>query len=212
MSVQPPGPTEFGVKLAEVDGDSRYSRFVTWMKIVLPVGAAILLVTVFVSSGTFNVRDRLAITFQEIGPQNDDLRMVSPRISGVDRRGRPYVVTADTATQTVDNPNRIAMENIEADMMLDDGGNWISLTARSGILLSEAEHLTLEENIDVFAASGYEFHAETAEIDMKQGTLVSRSPVRGQGPIGTLEANGMEASDKGETIRFTGGVRVVTYQ
>ncbi|MEQ9520355.1 MAG: LPS export ABC transporter periplasmic protein LptC [Parvibaculum sp.] len=193
------------------DERSPYSRFVTSMKFGLPLLAIILLLTLFISSGTFNSGPEIAITFQEVGELNDDLRMVSPRITGVDRKGRPYVVTAETATQTVDNPNRIQLETINADLLLDTTGDWLSITSRYGTLETEEEMLSLRGQIDVYAAQGYEFHAETAEMDLKNGGLVSHDPVQGQGPVGTITANGVEATENGEKITFTGGVRVVVY-
>lgn len=193
------------------DERSRYSAFVLGMKILLPALAVILLISVFVSSTTFNSRPDIPVTFREVSRLNDDLRMVSPRITGVDRRGRPYVVTADTATQEVDNPNQIFLENIEADLMLDEGGNWLSVTSRFGTLETEAETLNLREDISVFSANGYEFHAQSADMDFRAGSLISDQPVYGQGPVGTLNANGVETSNNGDRIIFTGGVRVVVY-
>jgi len=220
MSVQsPPGQSaqQFGSPDPSVNaleaGDERssYSAFVLGMKIALPALAVILLISVFVSSTTFNSRPELTPTFRDVGRLNDDLRMVSPRITGVDRRGRPYVVTADTATQEVDNPDKIYLENIEADLMLDDGGNWLAITSRFGTLQSDAETLDLHDDISVFSADGYEFHAQTANMNFRTGSLISDQPVYGQGPLGTINANGVETSNDGEKIKFTGGVRVVVF-
>ncbi|WOF72662.1 LPS export ABC transporter periplasmic protein LptC [Parvibaculaceae bacterium PLY_AMNH_Bact1] len=224
MSVQsPPGQSaqSFGSldsgsnggidSLEPSDERSRYSAFVLGMKILLPALAVILMISVFVSSTTFNSRPDIPVTFREVSRLNDDLRMVSPRITGVDKSGRPYVVTADTATQEVDNPNQIFLENIEADLMLDEGGNWLSVTSRFGTLQTEAETLNLREDISVFSANGYEFHAQSADMDFRAGSLTSDEPVYGQGPVGTLNANGVETSNNGEKIVFTGGVRVVVY-
>src|SRR3546814_553438 len=80
-------------------GGHRHSRFVSAMKIFLPLGAMALLVTVLFYSGIFDSRDRLDISFREITTLNNDLRMVSPRITGLDKSGLPYLLTADTATQ-----------------------------------------------------------------------------------------------------------------
>lgn len=212
QSAQPFGSPATDAPILETgDERSNYSAFVLGMKILLPVLAIILMVSVFVSSTTFNSKPDLVIDFREVDTLSDDLRMVSPRITGVDRRGRPYVVTADTATQQVDNPDKIYLENIEADLMLDEGGNWLSLTSRFGTLQSEAETLDLREEISVFSANGYEFHAQTANMDFGAGSLVSDQPVYGQGPVGTINANGVETSNDGDKIKFTGGVRVVVF-
>eukprot|EP00435_Cladocopium_sp_Y103_P077554 s1_g1293.t1 len=220
MSVQsPPGQSahtfssDSGAsgELERSDERSRYSAFVLGMKVLLPALALLLVISLFVSSTTFNSRPDIPVTFREVSRLNDDLRMVSPRITGVDKRGRPYVVTADTATQKVDNPDQIFLENIEADLMLDEGGNWLSVSSRFGTLQTEAETLKLREEIAVYSANGYEFHAESADMDFRAGSLTSDQPVYGQGPVGTLNANGVETSDNGDKIVFTGGVRVVVF-
>ncbi len=205
------GPNGASGSLEPSDERSRYSAFVLGMKILLPALALILVISLFVSSTTFNSRPDIPVTFREVTRLNDDLRMVSPRITGVDKRGRPYVVTADTATQKVDNPDQIFLENIEADLMLDEGGNWLSVSSRFGTLQTEAETLKLREEIEVYSANGYEFHAESADMDFRAGSLTSDQPVYGQGPVGTLNANGVETSDNGNKIVFTGGVRVVVF-
>lgn len=181
------------------------------MKIALPLGALILLGIMIGYSGLFEDREGLAITFAEVNAVEDDLRMVSPRITGVDANGRPYVMTAFTATQAAENPNLITLETIQADLTLDDAEDWISLSARSGLLQADVEMLDLFGQIDIFSTEGYEFHAERARLDFRNGTLVSDQPVSGQGPLGTLEANGMEATNNGDLLRFTGGVKVVIY-
>lgn len=205
------GPNGHSGGLEPSNDRSRYSAFVLGMKIFLPALAVILLISIFVSSTTFNSRQDIPVTFREVSRLNDDLRMVSPRITGVDRRGRPYVVTADTATQQVEDQNQIFLENIEADLMLNEGGNWLSVTSRFGTLQSEAETLNLREDISVFSANGYEFHGQSADMDFREGSLNSDQPVYGQGPVGTLNANGVETSNNGDKIIFKGGVRVVVY-
>lgn len=190
---------------------SRYSRFVSLMKWLLPIGAVLIVISVFVASGTFDSRDKLAITFKEIETVDDDRRMVSPRMTGVDNKGRPYTVIAETATQAPDNPNRITLEKVEADLLLNEDGEWLSLSSRYGLLNTDMEEIELWENIRVFSDLGYRVRAATATIDLKHGTLKSDTPVYGQGPLGTLQSNGMEAENNGKTIRFTGGVKMVIF-
>ena len=87
----------------------RHSSFVSIMKIALPLGALVLLGIVLFYSGVFDSRDRLDITFREIATLNNDLRMVSPRITGLDKSGQPYLLTADTATQGAAGTTRRSM-------------------------------------------------------------------------------------------------------
>src|SRR3546814_8571987 len=78
-------PSHSGGTLLTADMFGRHSSFVSVMKVVLPLGAVALLIVVLVYSGVFDKRDRLDITFREISSLNNALRMVSPRVTGLDR-------------------------------------------------------------------------------------------------------------------------------
>ena len=189
----------------------RHSRFVSAMKVVLPLGAVALLLTVLFYSGVFDKRDRLDITFREIASLNNDLRMISPKVTGLDRSGQPYVLTADTATQVKDQPNHIQLDNLQADLKLSGDEEWISLSSTAGLLDSETEKLQLEQKIDVYLSSGYEFHGVSGQIDFREGTFSSDKPVEGQGPAGTLRADSMTANNGEKKIVFTGRVKMILY-
>lgn len=190
----------------------RYSSFVSIMKIALPVLAVVLIVAVFVAGGLFEERDKLAITFSEVDQIGDDHRMVNPRISGTDTKGRPFEVTATSARQAENNSDRISLENIQADMMLDDKGSWLSLSAQRGLLRLDLNSLLLYERVDAFTTWGYEVHGTVARIDLKTGDITSDAPVNVQGPMGLLRANKMSSSTAEGIIRFTDGIKLTLYQ
>lgn len=195
-------------------GSHGYTRFVVWMKVVLPLAALSLLALVLFYSGIFDDRDQLAITFAEINSVDDDLRMVSPRVSGLDAKGRPYEITADTATQTPGDPNHIRLENIAGHLTLNQGedgqsGDQIFLTAVSGLLQPNMEKLTLNERIDIRSQGGYVFYGTSAEINLADGTISTAEPVHGDGPFGVLDADSMVTKEGGNLIRFMGNVKLV---
>lgn len=203
----------------EARPQGRYSYFVTLMKVALPLGAVVLLIVVLYYSGVFDRNDRLDVTFREIETRPDDLRMVSPRIAGVTRDGRPYVINADNATQDADRPNFVVLENINAEMRLDRGaepaddgeGEWISLAATGGLLDSESQTLELTQQIDIATAQGYAFTGSHAVIDFDAGTVTSDSEVTGEGPLGTLRADRMTADHTGRVMRFEGKVKLLIH-
>ncbi|MGB3810628.1 MAG: LPS export ABC transporter periplasmic protein LptC [Parvibaculum sp.] len=190
---------------------SRHSRFVSIMKVALPLGAFALLATVLFYSGIFDSRDRLDITFRQIATLNNDLRMVSPRVTGLDNAGHPYLLTADTATQAKGQPSHIGLDNVQADLKLSEGTDWVSLAATSGMLDTETEMLELHQKIDIYASTGYEFHGTTAVINLRAGTVASDAPVQGHGPLGTLRADRMSADNDQRVMRFNGNVKVRFY-
>lgn len=188
---------------------SRYSRFVAAMKIVLPLGAVVLFVVVLFYSGAFDRKDDLDIAFREIDRQPGDLRMVSPRVAGMTSDGNPYLVTADNATQDITRPSFVRFENIHADVKLNEEQDWMSLTARSGLYNSELQTLDLEQQIDIFTTWGYEMHGQSATIDFERGELRSETGVEGHGPLGTLTADRMKAERATQVLRFDGNVRML---
>jgi len=213
VSSKPPsGPARRGGARGRAAGSGSYSRFVSIMKIALPLGALALFATVLIYSGVFDSHDRLDISFREISSINNDLRMVSPRIAGLDSTGRPYLITADTATQAQDRPSLVALDNIQADLKMTEDANWLSLAATSGQLDTEHEQLNLAQKVDLYSSWGYEFHGTSAAIDFRKGTLASKEPVEGHGPLGTLRADSMTADNATQTLRFMGRVKVRIYE
>lgn len=188
---------------------ARYSRFVSWMKIGLPLAAIAVLIAILVASGVLWPDDKIDVSYSEVAVKNDGLRMVSPRVTGLNQDGLPYTMTADTATQNPTTPNYVTLENIKAEMTLDEANGQINMKADRGLLDSDAHTLALQDNIDLFTSQGYEFHASQADINFKAGSLSSRQPVTGQGPLGTLSAETMTADHANETLHFEGKVRVV---
>ncbi len=189
--------------------EGRYSRFVSLMKIALPLGAFLLLGIVLLYSGVFSGRDNLDTAFRDIDRQPTDLRMVSPRVAGVTGDGSPYVVTADNATQDPAEPNFVTFDNIQADVKTNGEQDWLSLTASRGRYNSETQTLDLTQKIDIFTTWGYEMHGEQATVDFDQGKLRSDSEVQGHGPLGTLRADSMSADHATQVLRFDGNVKML---
>jgi lipopolysaccharide export system protein LptC len=189
----------------------RYSRFVSLMKLLLPVGAVALFAAVLIYSGLFDSRDRLDISFRDVTLPNDDLRMVTPRVAGLDSGGRPYFITADTATQNLNVPEEITLENLQADLKFVQGTDWLSLSSSTGLLNTQSELLKLNKQVDIYSTWGYEFHAQSAEINFRDGTVTTSQPVQGHGPIGTLRADSMQADNTKQTMHFEGRVKMKIY-
>lgn len=167
----------------------RYSRFVVIMKRALPLAALALIAAVVAYSLQPRLQDgrKLSIIFQKLHITND-LMMSSPRLTGEDSQGNPYVVTAERAVQDLKNRKHARLEKVEADITLKKG-DWINLTGAQGWLDMAEQKLWLWGVIDVFSDNGYEMHTSAADIDMLTGTVVGKKFVSGQGPLGTFYAD-----------------------
>ncbi len=184
-----------------------YSRFVGWMKIILPVAALFIVSTVIVYSTLPNANSNISLNIEEIKEVGDDLEMTQPKLTFTDKKDRDYLVVADTAVQNQDNQDVWDLKDIDADLTPENGG-WIKLTSTSGILHSQKEELDLMGVVDVTSHDGYEFHAVTAKVDFGEGTVKSEDPVKGSGPGGAISADSFSMVEGGNLITFTGDVQL----
>ena len=195
------------------DGSSAwvYSRFVTWMKVLLP-GVALVLIVLVVAWPYMKLQDtrfRIGFTALKAG-DGEDPSMLNPRFLGADKERQTFSVTADIAKNLLNNKKSVELEMPKADIALDDG-TWLVLTAEAGIFTRIEETLKLRGSVNMFHDSGYEFRTERADIDLNSGTATGDVPVVGQGPFGVLSAEGFRLVDKGKTIYFTGKSKLVMY-
>ena len=188
-----------------------YSRLVFVMKVLLPSIAVALLALVIAWPELISEASRFRLNAIPIDQREaDTLRMVNPRFVGTDDRNQPFAVTADMATQSSGNADLVALNQPKADIALDDG-SWVALTASNGLYHRADQSVDLRGAVNVFHDDGYEFHSESARIDLSAGTATGEEAVAGQGPLGNIEAEGFRILDRGARILFTGKARLVLY-
>jgi len=192
-------------------GSASYSRFVFLMKVVLPTVAVVLVGLIVVWPQLKVDETQFKIGFARLkSTEAGDPSLVNARFVGSDRDNRPYSVTADLAKHVLDKTAKVELEMPKADITTDDG-SWLALTANTGFFDREAKTLDLDGDVNMFHDSGFEFMTDSAHIDLGDGIAEGHDPVRGQGPFGTLRAEGFRMEDRGNRIVFTGKSRMVIY-
>jgi lipopolysaccharide export system protein LptC len=188
----------------------RYSRFVALMKRVLSLGAFLIIAAVLVFFFMQRMPHQLQMSYEQLGRIKNDLTMVKPRLTGVDSKGSPFVITADTAVQDAHNVKKASLQNMEADLTLDKH-NWLNARARYGMIDMASGQLELTGGIDVFTATGYELHSHSASANLKQSVIHGHEPVTGQGPQGTLRADEFHADRATDILTLTGHVQMTLF-
>ncbi len=190
---------------------NHYSIFVGFMKVLLPAVAVALILLMFAWPKFVLDDNRFRLNISELGPeQAESLTMINARFEGVDAKNRPYMLTADMATQSDRDKDRIDLELPKADITLQDGA-WLALTARQGLYRRERQVLDLIGSVSLFHDQGFELLTESAQVDLEHGTASGNQPVQGQGETGLIEAEGFRVYDRGARILFTGKSRMVIY-
>lgn len=137
-----------------------------------------------------------------------ELRMIEPRYAGIDRQGRPYVVTAAVGRQVPDRQDLMSLEKPRADMQAHNGAA-VVVTAATGVYQQQAQLLDLFGDVTVTHQNGTRFVTEAARVDTAHDAAAGSDPVEGHGPSGDIWAQGFRIFDKGDRILFTGKSRVV---
>jgi len=185
----------------------RYSRYVVLMKRLLSLGAFLIIAAVLAFFSAQRMPRQLQMSYEKLGRIENDLTMVKPRLAGADAKGNPFVITADFAVQDAHNPKKADLKNLEADLTLDKQ-NWINARAKSGMVDMNTGQLELRDGIDVFTATGYELHSNSASANLKQNMIHGHEPVTGQGPEGRLRADEFHADRTTNVLTLSGHVHM----
>src|SRR5687768_13825660 len=136
---------------------SRHSRRVSLLKRVLPVIGVALLLLVAIWPRLTPLWDRMRLALPAIDLREaKELRMVNPRYAGVDRTGRPFVVTAASGRQVPDRQDLMSLRSPRADVK-SQGGADIVLTAATGVYQSQGQLLDLFGEVTLVHQNGTRF-------------------------------------------------------
>lgn len=185
-----------------------YSRFVTMMKITLPLIAAVLVGLVVVWPQFRDVREGFRIEIARLTHSLGTQEVSNARFTGTDARGRPYTVIADSAAQVEGQPDLIGLAHPKADVTMQ-GGAWVASSADAGRFNRIDQLLDLTGGVSLFHDQGFEIHSPSARLDLKSGTAEGNEKVDGHGPTGTISAEGFRVLDNGARVFFTGPARLV---
>jgi lipopolysaccharide export system protein LptC len=184
--------------------DNRHSRRVALLKRILPAIGLALLLLIAVWPRLAPLWERMRMTFPAIDLREArQLRMVNPHYAGVDRLGRPFVVTAAIGRQVPDRQDLMSLEAPRADMKMHAGAD-VVVTAATGIYQAPVQLLDLFGEVTLVHQNGTRFRTDTARVDVANGTAEGGDPVVGEGPSGNVKAAGFQILGKGDTIIFTG--------
>lgn len=194
-----------------ISGRDGYSLFVTLMKVLLPALAVGLILLMVVWPQLRPDTDKFRIGVAKISlEQAESLSMLNPRFEGIDDKNQPFNVTADLATQETGDSQIVDLDRPKADISMEDG-TWLAVMAKAGRYDRTASTIDLNGEVVLFHDRGFEVQTPVAHVDLDAGVAVGDQPVRGQGPLGTIDSEGFRIEDRGARVFFTGQSRMTIY-
>jgi lipopolysaccharide export system protein LptC len=205
-----PGPEPFVDVHAGVDpryrAAMRHSLFVRVLKIALPT------ISVVVAGGfflfTYFVPDLPeGVSFGSIDVTNNAIVMENPHVSGFTNNGRAYELKADRAEQSLEDTKVVTLQKIGATIGIGDDET-AKVDATTGTYYADQQRLLLDKSIQLSTSTGIAGTLQSADIDMKAGTMRSDKPIDFSAQGSRILANSVEVQDRGKRILFRNGVKV----
>ncbi len=181
---------------------ARRRLMVRMTKYALPVFALALLSSIALWPEFDRAQEQARIAFRRMAGAVDGATLTDARYRGVDEHGRPYTVTAATATEV--SPGHINLVTPQGDITLENGA-WIMMRSLKGVFLQRTNQLDMQDNVTLYRDDGMTMHTASAAIDVKAAAAAGSAPVHVEGPVGTLDALGFTLLDRGGAIQFGPG-------
>jgi len=188
----------------------RYTRFVTWMRRVLPVAVLAIFAIVLTYALYPRTPERISMSYRQVEGLSGDLTMKKPRLSGTDAKGNPYLITADSAIQEGKNSRKVTLETVDADLQYN-GARWANASAGKGFIDLDAKWLNVSKGVSLYTDSGYELHTASAMADLDKNTITGRERVVGQGPMGSFVADSFHIDRNKQHVTLNGHVHMKMY-
>ena len=140
-----------------------------------------------------------------VSKETGGVRMVNPRFYGRDTSNRAFVVGAAEAARDAANGHTVTLKG--PSVTLDAGGaNPTRVAAANGVYREDQKRLNLTGRVDLDDGRGYHFTTPKAVVDTSTGHVTGDSGVRGQGPLGQMDASSYGVYDRGQRIVLKGDV------
>lgn len=139
------------------------------------------------------------------------IKMVNPRFYGRDTSNRAFVVGAGEAARDSKNAGVISLQ--KPSVTLDaEGPAPTKVQAGEGVYKETQRSMELSGGVKLSDGRGNSFETPRAVIDTKSGVVHGDQGVKGQGPLGQIDASSYGVYDSGKRIVFKGGVHAQIQQ
>lgn len=187
------------------DGRTNWDGFIRLMQIFLPI-SALILGTITIGWPFLNDAEvSFTLSKDDVARSDGIIRMTNMNYVGTDAKDRLFRIHANSGEQ--DNPSapRVRLTDIRAEMELEEG-QLATVDARTGILRTKTNSLSLIGGVTLATGNGYTLQMAGAEVDLRSRSATGQGDVTGSSDLGQLKAARMSLNVKEKEAVFEGGV------
>ncbi len=187
----------------------RYSQFVAWLKILLPLSALAMMSTLFLFARDNGAEPDMPFAEQLIEGGRTAEQVGAPYFAGTTERGDGLIFEADRAMPA---GSGIEAEVLRGRIEMTDG-SVLDLRAPQARFAEGSSMAELSGGVEIDSSTGYEVRTARLRAAIDRIDLESEGEVRARGPAGTLTAGKMRVLPAGTAgdvqMIFTEGVKMV---
>ena len=164
---------------------------------------------VFGGAGFFYVVDNDEMTHSTLAEKEDLVSMAehkneatSPHFQAVDKKGQPYVISAEKASLKEDD-DAIMLLTTPAFHMALHNHHELNVNAKEGVFVQNKKHISLKGSVHVEYGANTVFDMPMTEIDLNTGSLHGNESIKGHMDEIFIEAGRFEIYDRGAKIILT---------
>ncbi|MCK8463227.1 hypothetical protein MUY35_05120 [Aliiroseovarius sp. S1339] len=193
--------------------DNSYSRFISWLKVLLPVSALALLSTMFLISKSVDPTTSLSYARVNLEELTGEQRIDSPRFSSVTDDGAAITFSAKSAVPDPDKTNVFTAEVLSARIETPDGGA-VDIDAAKALIDGSSNIVDLSGGVTLVTSTNYEIATDGLTTAMDTTSAKTNGPVEAEGPMGHIIAGQAELTRQGDDnatylLVFKEGVKLV---
>ncbi len=183
-----------------------HDEVVRILKIALPVLIGVLMAFLAMAPLSKNQEISFILDKEKVDVAKERMRVQAARYRGQDDKGRPFVITAQSAVQATSRDPLVDILGMRARIGLESGPATINADrARYNL---ETETVNVIGPILFTAADGYRLQTRDVAVDLDSRIIASDGRVEGRMPLGRFSANRMRADLEGRTVTLTGNARL----
>ncbi|CUH87157.1 Organic solvent tolerance protein OstA [Phaeobacter sp. CECT 5382] len=188
----------------------QYSRMVSYLKVLLPLAALMLLSTLFLISRGADTEAVIPFADREIEERMRGQQVTGPFFSGSTAQGDEIWVTATKARAGADSP--MLATDLSAEIRMAAGGR-LTLRSDRGTVQPDQDLARFIGNVEITTADGMQIQTEALKTHLSGLRAESPGDVRARSDFGDLTAGRLEISSKTQGgpvhLLFTKGVKLV---
>lgn len=183
-----------------------HDKLVGFLARALPMGVGVLAALMIITPLSPRGEVSFLLDRTKVSVIDERLSVDNAMYRGRDDAGRPFSITAGEAVQRSSAEGKVRMDDLLAQLLLDDGP--ARLSAEGGIYDINEEVVDVEGTMRVRTADGYAISASGVQFDLETRAMSGSDGVEGTMPAGNFSANTMRADLDARTILLDGNAKL----